>query len=341
VNRILLALLLLAAGARAQIVYSENFEAYSVGDTIAPSGLPNWYRADQGSAGTFQVQTNGTWSSKAARAVTSGGLWYQVEYRGGWGYMDTSFRLGTPNYIIVRQQALTGIFSAGYYFQLSGGTSWSLGKICGASVFSKTSGSVSYTTTDVDVRIIIDGLEITEVYVDGVLVTGATWDFTGDVLCSSASYPTGGLGFQNFSTTYWIDDITVDNGVTPTVTWTPTITPTVTPTPTSTWTPTATQTWTPTITPTWTDSPTITLTATPTNTPIATATPSMTFTNSPTATPSRTASPTRTRTPRPSATPTCDFSSTPTPRTRKTAQTLTPTLTLTPRQQVTAGPCCR
>ena len=108
------------------------------------------------------------------------------------------------------------------------------------------------------------------------------------------------------------------------------------PTPTFTTTPT----WTPTASPTWT--PTATPTASPTKTQTITASPTATPTASPTASPvaSPTVTPTATRTPRATASPTCVFTRTPTPRTRRTATTATPTLSPTPRQAKTAGPCC-
>jgi hypothetical protein len=299
----LLLLALLSAPAAAQVVYSEDFEGFSAGHPLTTTA--NWQGGDQGSSATFQVQTNGTWSSQAARVVTSPGLWYHSAYQGGFAYTDATFRLANPQYVIVRQQNVTGIFSPGYYFRLLSGTSWSIGKICGGNVFQKTSGSVTYTASDVEVRIIIDGLEITEVYVDSVLVSGATWDFTGDVLCSSAAYNTGGLGWLNIGTTYWIDDIVVDDGVTPTPTGTPTITQTNTPaaTPTPTATPTGTPTATLTATPTGT--PTATLTATPTGTPTATLTATPTGTPTATLTATRTRTPTITPSPTTTTTPVC------------------------------------
>lgn len=184
--------------------YCENFSSYAASTDL--NSVSGWYSAGTGS---WTADNSATFGSMAGKQISGGGAWYQTEYRGGWTDIDLTARFSNPYYVSVRQQNLTGIFSPGYYVKVNSGSSISLGKMCGGSNFDAVTATVSISTTDVTLRIVMSGY-VMSVYTNGTLV--AVHDFTGNVFCSNAAYASGGLGFQFIGATTYVDNIVVNGG---------------------------------------------------------------------------------------------------------------------------------
>lgn len=271
-------------------VYWEDFGSYALNSSVSVNP-PNYVLL--GVACDIQVKSG--LGGQCAQQVSVGG-WYSMIYNGAsYTYTDVSATcnaaLGALG-IVARGNTTdySGLPGTAYFLFLSLPNTLYLYKDVGTVLTAL--GSTSWTPANANnfnLRLVCNGTSLTG-YGDGVSLLTAT---DSDIASGKIGAIT--LGAGNQITKFYVDD-----GVTPSPTFTPAITPT--------WTPTAS----PTITQTWTYSPT--LTASPTKT----WSPSPTFTASPTLT--RSPTPTFTWSPSPSNTPTYTA-------TRTWTQTSTPTNT--------------
>lgn len=259
---LLIALLLSSSGAQAANVYSETFSTYATGSSITVTALPGWVNRSPGGTGLVQLDGNFGSGGKAAQ-ITSGAFTFFSSPNSFSDYQYITFSVDTTSRVEVGWDTTTwdvnGFPNAGDWLQMLNGSSWQFA-INAVNRVTGTVGSLSGNhilevekTTAHHINIWFDGLQIVTDY------SGAGFNLNTSGKISIGSFSGGAANYQING---------VNDGITPTKTFTST--PTWTPTATQTWTPTATPTRTPTYTPTWT--PTATRTATSTPSPTATPT---------------------------------------------------------------------
>jgi hypothetical protein len=191
------------------VLYSQNWEAYTVGTALVPN-VPDW-KTNPSGGGIFTVQNY--FSSKALEVIANHGVnaswdWLALSF----GYTDFTFRgshtVGKGFAWGMRVQALTPPFAAqGYWFEFFG-ASWDVVGIRadgGGDVLA--SGTIpAYNEADFQFRSIIDSSYQATYYLNGVQIATFDWSTYG----GNPPLATGGIGYgaETGATTY-VDDILV------------------------------------------------------------------------------------------------------------------------------------
>jgi hypothetical protein len=192
--------------------FQENFSAYPAGTQI--SSLSGWVVEDQsGGSGSTLVEPGTVLPMAVARILPASGAWDSIQYFGEqFGDIDLTCRVSIPStgqlYCFVRAQNVSYFFPDAYYLRSDSAGNWAIGKSCGANIYDMITGSVTLGSGGAFVRILVQGLVVTA-YLDGVLL--GSYDFTGNVLCSSAIFATGGIAFTGIGigTPYEVSEIMV------------------------------------------------------------------------------------------------------------------------------------
>jgi hypothetical protein len=195
-----------------QYLYQEDFSSYQLGTAI--SSIKGWYMYDQSGGGaSANVALSSPLSGHSAQIQPASGFWDSIQYFGQtFGDVDFSCWVALPPseamIFHVRTQNITWWLPDSYYLFVTALGAWSIGKACGSNTYNLLSGNAGYSVGKTQIRIVVKGLVVTG-YLNGNLL--GSHDFTGDGLCSSAAYPTGGLGFTCPSSgiPYQISDIKV------------------------------------------------------------------------------------------------------------------------------------
>ena len=186
-----------------------DVDRYTNGVTITGNG---WSCVDQNLGFCNLITTSSTPFSRYSVMATpsTAGNWVNMFYQNftSYGDYEVSFHLKAPAgaYCYVRCATNNGIFPDGYSLLIPTagvGTTASLSKVCGGSPYTMlTNASMpSFDSSNCVVRMQIVGLVLSG-WINGNFV--GSYDFTGNVLCSAATFTTGTFCVTGFGQSFWI-----------------------------------------------------------------------------------------------------------------------------------------
>jgi hypothetical protein len=187
-----------------------NLDSLAVGTNIKNQGN-GWYVGDQsGSSATASVQAYPTGKAgysagrNCVRNVTAGGLWCSIATTAS--YTDVDWRgtytcSSTTGVLFVRTQN-DGFFASSYGIRFLTSNTVEFVKLCGGNIYSQASYTVNHSlSSGVVFRLLMVGL-VLYVWINGTYV--GSYDFTGNVLCGSSVYNSGGCGALTINATQYI-----------------------------------------------------------------------------------------------------------------------------------------
>lgn len=186
-----------------------NLDSLAVGTNIKNAGN-GYYVGDQsGTGATASVQTYPTGKAgysagrNSARNVTAGGLWCYIGTTATYTDVDWrgTYTTGSTQGILVVRSQNDSFFASGYGIRFLL-TSIEFVKICGGNIYALSSISNTHSLSNgIVFRILMEGL-VMKVWFNGQFL--GQYDFTGNVLCGSATYNSGGCGAITINSTQYI-----------------------------------------------------------------------------------------------------------------------------------------
>ena len=180
-----------------------NFDKKILGTTLPQNG---WTIRDQSTTATSSVGFYPVGRErKCGRVTTSPAFWASAVMPGTFGDIDYRIRIAGSNtnftYVTVRNQNIAGFFDNCYSLRLrSDQAQVDFVKQCGGNVYIRATYAKTFSMSDVRVRIVMQGL-VMHAWVNDDYI--GNFDFTGDVLCSSVAFNTGGYGLVALNKTYY------------------------------------------------------------------------------------------------------------------------------------------